>query len=179
MSGTLRSRARTAFAASRPPVLALALALLISRAAGAQGRWIDIGVNQSYQIGVEGDPLSFELFPAMAFGPFGPGNFVYCELLAWPCANLPELSWCASDRPLVASYYGHLDTGTCPCQGLLSEAATIQLRYDPIRVQALGGQDVIRGRLLAHARQYYVVVLGESAQDDASWGRIKAHWSGL
>jgi hypothetical protein len=187
--------------------LALALALLISRAAGAQGRWIDIGVNQSYQIGVEGDPLSFELFPAMAFGPFGPGNFVYCELLAWPCANLPELSWCASDRPLVASYYGHLDTGTCPCQGLLSEAATIQLRYDPIRVQALGGreealrikrfdvdqvgwvdldsqvvdtaQDVIRGRLLAHARQYYVVVLGESAQDDASWGRIKAHWSGL
>jgi hypothetical protein len=89
----------------------------------------------------------------------------------------------------------------------LFEPATIQFHYDPSRVQGLGGreealrikrfdvdqarwvdldaqvvdttQDVVRGRLLGHARQYYVVVLGESPQDEASWGRIKAHWSEL
>jgi hypothetical protein len=185
----------------------VALGLGAPDPAGAQGRWIDIGANQSYQIGVEGDPLSYEHFPSMAFGPFAPGNLVYAELLAWPCASLPDQSPCGEEGRLVASFHGYLDTGTCPCQGLLFEPATIQFHYDPSRVQGLGGreealrikrfdvdqarwvdldaqvvdttQDVVRGRLLGHARQYYVVVLGESPQDEASWGRIKAHWSEL
>jgi hypothetical protein len=186
--------------------VALLAALLAPATGSAQGRWIDIGASESHQIAVEGDPLSFELFPPMAFGAFVPGNYVYCELLVWPCSGLPDATPCAEGW-LVASYYGYLDTGTCPCQGLLSQPATVQLRYEPNRVRELGGreedlrikrfdidlgqwidldsqvvmtaQDVVRGYLLGHARQYYVVALGESAQDDATWGRIKAHWSGL
>jgi hypothetical protein len=197
------------FGLSRHPLAALGLLGALAALAGpgtcrAQGRWIDIGADQGYQIALEHDPLSFEYFPPMAFGPYAPGNLVYCELLPWPCSNLPDQSLCGGDR-LVASYHAYLETGTCPCQGLLFEPVTIQLHYDPAGVLALGGReeslrirrfdvdqarwvdldaqrvdtarDVISGRQGGHARQYYAVVLGESAQDPATWGRIKAQWT--
>jgi len=174
-------------------------------AALAQGRWIDIGTSQTYQIALQGDPLSFEFFPAMAFGPFGPGNLVYVELLRWPCANLPDGTLCGTGR-LLDAYYGYLNTGSCPCQGQLTDPITIQVHYDPTRVQELGGREadlslrhydddqqawvelsshtidttsnLIAGRHLGSARQYYALVLSESPRDEATWGRIKGHWSG-
>jgi len=204
MSGI--SSPRTIGRLSPRHALAWAAVLLLWPAAGlGQGRWIDIGASQSYQIAVEGDPLSFELFPPMAFGPFGPGNLVYVDLLRWPCASLPDVTLCNTGR-LLGTYYGFLQTGACPCQGQLVEPVTVQVHYDPARVLELGGrevdlslrhydedrqawvelgsqtldtaQDLIAGRHAGNARQYYALVLSESPRDQATWGRIKGHWSG-
>jgi hypothetical protein len=191
---------------SRWRALAWGAALLLLPSTGlAQGRWIDIGANQSYQIPIEGDPLSFEFFPALAFGPFLPGNRVYVELLRWPCISLPDVTICTSGR-LLGSYYGYLETGICPCGGQLVEPITVQVHYDSARVLELGGrevdlslrgydeeqqawtelgsqtidpgQDLVAGRHAGNARQYYVLVLSESPRAQATWGRIKDHWSG-
>lgn len=191
---------------SRWRALAWVAALFLLPSEGwAQGRWIDIGASQSYQIAIQGDPLSFEFFPALAFGPFLPGNLVYVELLRWPCASLPDVTLCTTGR-LLDSYYGYLETGVCPCGGGLVEPMTVQVHYDPARVLELGGQeadlslraydeglqawtelgsqtidtaqDLIAGRHAGNARQYYALVLSESPRDQATWGRIKGHWSG-
>jgi len=204
MSGP--SSPRVGRRSSRRRMLGWSAALLLWPAAGlTQGRWIDIGANQSYQIQVQGDPLTFQYFPPMAFGPFGPGNLVYVELLRWPCASLPNVAPCESGQ-LLDVYYGFLQTGACPCSGQLLEPMTLQVHYDPAEVQALGGrevdlslrqydegrqewleigsqtidsaQDLVSGQHLSNARQYYVLVLSESPRDEATWGRIKGHWSG-
>ena len=98
--------------------------------AGAQGRWIDIGSGVGFTITVEGEPESRALFPPYAFGTFSPGNYVYLELLLWPCSGLPDPEVCAG-ATFVRAFQSYLDTGTCPCTGVLFAPIALELRYDP------------------------------------------------
>jgi hypothetical protein len=178
-------------------------ALAFPPAAGAQGRWIDIGSGTSYTIAVEHEPESRERFPPYAFGTFSPGNWVYSELLAWPCAGLPSPEPCAGTT-FVRAFQAYLDTGSCPCTGVLFLPVELELRYDPARVTALGAReedlrlllfdadlgewvdlpdqrvlparDLIAGSHVGSARQFYLIQV--RPQPGSTWGRIKAQWGG-
>jgi hypothetical protein len=171
----------------------------------AQGRWIDIGANESHTITLEADPRSRQVFPPYAFGPFPPRSYVYAELLPWPCALMPDKEPCRAGR-FVTGYYSYVEFGSCPCTGLLLEPVALDLGYDPARVEELGAQEVdlqlvrwdldaqawmpldqvrvhpeenrVTGTFLGHARQYYAIHVGQTAPvDPATWGRVKALWS--
>jgi hypothetical protein len=181
---------------------ALILALF-PRTASSQGQWMDIGSGATYTIADELDPLSFERFPPFAFGGYGPENFVYAELVSWPCSGLPSTDVCNQGR-FVAAFNAFLDTGTCPCSGVLFEPIQIELHYDPAVVRAVGareedlriklhdsefgwvdiddqrvdpGRDVVIGTQGGHARQFYAILVEETGGDRSTWGQIKAQWT--
>jgi hypothetical protein len=177
--------------------------LAVPAVTGAQGRWIDIGSGASHTISVENEPETRERFPAYAFGTFSPGNFVYTELLPWPCGGLPSPEFCGGPT-FVRAFHAYLDTGTCPCTGVLFQPVELDLHYDPSGVAALGAReedlrlvmydvdaqgwvdlpsqevhpdrDLIRGSQSGHARQYYAIIV--RPQPQSTWGRIKASWAG-
>ncbi len=181
----------------------LGLALLVPAFAGAQGRWVDIGSGTGFTIAVEGEPESREIFPPYAFGTFSPGNYVYLELLPWPCSGLPDLTIC-EETTFVRAFRAYLDTGTCPCTGALFAPVAIELRYDAARVLALGAReedlrlvqydadalawadvsaprvhperDLIAGSHAISARQFFAILI--RPQPASTWGRIKAQWAG-
>ncbi len=182
--------------------LAVLVLVVAPSRAGAQGQWMDIGSGVTYTITVERERQSFERFAPFAFGPFGPGNYVYAELLPWPCSELPAPTFCG-ESTFVRGFYAHLDTGTCPCTGVLFVPVEIELHYEPAQVAALGARehdlrlamydvdvadwielpeqavhadrDVIAGSQSGHARQYYAILV--RPQPASTWGRVKAQWA--
>jgi hypothetical protein len=171
----------------------------------AQGRWIDIGANQSHTITLEADPRTRQVFAPYPFGSFPPRSYIYCELLRWPCELMPDPGACGANR-FVTGYYSHVEFNSCPCTGVLLEPVALDLGYDPGRVEELGAREealrIVRwdgdartwlpvdqievdpeenrvtGTFLGNARQYYVVQVGETTPvGPATWGRVKALWS--
>jgi hypothetical protein len=164
---------------------------------------MDIGSGQSYTISVENEPQSLQRFAPFAFGGFGPGNYVYSELLPWPCSELPAPTFCGGST-FVRAFHAYIDTGTCPCTGVLFEPVELELRYDAARVAAMGAReedlklamydvdaldwvdlpsqqvlpdrDLILGSQSGHARQYYAILV--RPPETSTWGRIKAQWAG-
>lgn len=199
-------------AARGTPALLLACAFLVLAVlaalaalpspARAQGRWIDIGSGVGFTITVEGEPESRALFPPFAFGTFSPGNYVYLELLPWPCSGLPDPGICAGTT-FVRAFRSYLDAGTCPCTGALFAPVTFELGYDPVLVGALGAReedlrlalydgdalawvelpdqrvhpdrDLVAGSQARSARQFLAILV--RPQPVSTWGRIKAQWS--
>lgn len=173
-------------------------------AAEAQGQWMDIGSGEAYTIRAENDPLSFERFPPFAFGQYGPENYLYAELVPWPCSGLPSTGVCAEEGIFVNAFSAFLETGTCPCSGILFEPVYLELRYDPALVRSLGARErdlkikihdseygwvdidnqqvipereVVTGTQGGHARQFYAILVERNAGDRSTWGKIKAQWS--
>ena len=186
-------------------VAMLGIAMPAIDRAAAQGRWIDIGANESHTIALEFDPHTRQVLPPFAFGPFPPRSYIYCELLPWPCQLMPDPTACSANR-FVAGYYSHAEFNSCPCSGLLFEPVALELGYDPARVADLGGAEAalqlvhwdgsvqawrplsgvrvhpeenrVTGSFLGTLRQYYAILVGETAPvDPATWGRVKALWS--
>ena len=182
----------------------LGLAMPALDRAHAQGRWIDIGANESHTIALEADPHTRQVFAPYPFGPFPPRSYIYCELLPWPCELMP--AGACSANTFVTGYYSHVEFNSCPCTGLLLEPVALDLGYDPGRVEALGAREealrIVRwdgdargwlpldqievhpeenrvsGTFLGNARQYYAVQVGETTPvGPATWGRVKALWS--
>lgn len=196
-----RSKPHPAARGARPWLI-LVLVLAFAPAAGAQGQWIDIGSGASYTIAVEREPESRERFPPYAFGTFSPGNWVYAELLPWPCTGLPSPELCAGTT-FVRAFHAYLETGSCPCTGVLFQPVELELRYDPARVASLGAReedlrlllfdadvgewvdlpdqrvlpdrDLITGTQAGSARQFYLILV--RPQPGSTWGRIKAQWA--
>lgn len=186
-----------------PAIVPAVVLAAVSHPAGAQGQWMDIGSGESYTIRAENDPLSFERFPPFAFGDYGPENYLYAELVPWPCSGLPSTGICA-EGVFVRAFSAFLETGTCPCSGILFEPVYLELRYDPQVVRALGARErdlrikihdsdygwvgidnqrvvpereVVTGTQGGHARQFYAILVERTAGDDSTWGKIKAQWS--
>lgn len=186
-----------------PIVLSATVLALGAHQADAQGQWMDIGSGETYTIRVEGDPLSFERFPPFAFGGYRPENYLYAELVPWPCSGLPSTGICAGGN-FVRAFSAYLETGSCPCSGVLFEPVYLELRYDPDLVRDLGARErdlrikihdseygwldidnqrviperqVVTGTQGGHARQFYVLLAERNAGDHSTWGKIKAQWA--
>ncbi len=172
---------------------------------GAQGTWIDIGINEPTYVICASDDVGWEYFPSFTFGPYyPPGTQVYAELNHVECHDLPE-SGCGSEW-FVAGYVTTFDSGSCGCGGFLLETCRLHVQYNDETVQSRGVEET--DLILIHfddtdgwhalaeitvdtenntidgdvtgiiaGTQFYAVASGLPAPvERTSWGALKALW---
>ncbi len=118
---------------------------------------------------------------------------------------MPDPEACRAST-FVTGYYSYAEFNSCPCTGDLLEPVALDLGYDPARVEELGAREEalrlvrwdgdaqawlpldqvqvhpeenrVTGTFLGHARQYYVIQVGQTAPvGPSTWGQVKALWS--
>ncbi len=187
---------------------ALATVLLgWSAQAAGQGRYLNIMSGAVERVTYVGDMETWQEFPPFAFGDgwgSGPNLQIWLELIRTDC-NTPTSAGPCGDGTFVTGYTSQLDTGNCPCDGILAEEIVVQIRYDEAVVQALGfletdlvmrvydgdtdswrampggsqvdpDRNIVVGRQAWNAAMIYAVIAEPGAGDGGSWGRIKSRW---